>query len=367
MDPQGLAGSAWPEAAKNNDRLEKVAEAFVKKDPDGDGKADTIGIATRATLYDDFNSGLGSFNLNPIFSAYNAYPGFWIKGADGKPAYGSIQPEMKTALGKLRELYAKGLIDHEMGIRDESASEVITYGKAGIFFGPFGYWPLPVVFKNNPKANWQAYALPLDQGGKYNAKAYNLTRSFIVVRKGYPHPEAVVKISNLLLRDEHNYYDITYFPLQTALAPRDEISYSFKALKEVLAGTKKPEDFADKVEYKLLMNDLKTIKDTKLAPYDRTDITYWNPNGENFIRAYSLLVGGKNLLDPHVRRVNSIFNSRTVTIDRKWSHLFNMEMEGFTQIIMGAAPLDAFDQIVKEWKKQGGDQITSEVANEINQ
>lgn len=125
-------GLAPPSTMKE---LESVAKAFVEQDPDGNGQKDTIGIAAGTSLYDEYNAGPGSFNLNPIFSAYDSYPGFWLKGKNGMPVYGSIQPETRTALAALRELYAKGLIDREMGIR-ETEAEVVIEGKAGIFFAP---------------------------------------------------------------------------------------------------------------------------------------------------------------------------------------------------------------------------------------
>ncbi|ALS26687.1 sugar ABC transporter substrate-binding protein [Paenibacillus sp. 32O-W] len=349
------------------EKLEQTARAFVERDPDGNGRADTVGIVTGPSLYDDFHSGPGSFNLNPVFSAYNSYPGFWLKGADGKPVYGSIQPETKAALAKLRDLYGSGLIDQEMGIR-ESPAEAVIDGKGGIFFAPFsgGYWPVPEALKNNPRANWQAYALPLDADGHFNAKMFKPTKSFVVVRKGYEYPEAVIKVANLILRDEYK-YGIDFQPLRITLAPRDEISFSVKALHDVMAGESKPEDFADKVEYSLLHNDLNAIKNTKLAPYDRTDIQYWNTRGSNFKRAYSLLVGGRNLLDPNLNKVSSIYYSHTETMETQWRHLVDAEMDLFTQIIMGVAPLEAFDRWVEEWKRQGGDRITDEVAQAMMQ
>ena len=349
------------------DELEQTVKAIVEKDPDGNGRADTVGIATGISLYDDFHAGPESFNLNPIFSAYNAYPGFWLKGSNGKPVYGSIQPEMKAALAKLRDLYGKGLIDQEMGIR-ESAAEAVIDGKAGIFFAPFsaGYWPVPEALKNNPRANWQAYALPLDANGKFNAKVFKPTKSFVVVRKGYEHPEAVIKAANLILRDEYK-YGIDFQPLRNTLSPRDEISISVKALNDVLTGIRKPEDFAGKVEYSLLNNDLNTINNTKLAPYDNLDIEYWDTRDNNFKRAYSLMVGGRNLLDPNLNKVKSVYYSHTDTMETEWRHLLDSEMDLFTQIIMGVAPLEAFDQWANDWKRQGGDQITKEVAKAINQ
>jgi putative aldouronate transport system substrate-binding protein len=350
---------------KTIDDLEKVAKAFVEQDPDGNNKADTIGLSAGTGLYNDFTQGPANFDLTAIFAAYNAYPGFWVKGTDGKPVYGSTQPETKTTLAKLRDMYAKGLIDKEMGIR-KAAEEVVINGKSGMFFCGFygAYWPLPSAWQNDPKANWQSYAVPLDASGKYNIMRTNPTNSFLVVRKGYAHPEAPIKMNNLYLRDESK-YGPEFMLTRNFFAPLDEIGYEMKAAQEVLAGTKKPEDFAESTEYKLLANTVKTIKNAKLKPYDNIDIQYWNRVDKDFMRAYSLLVGARTHFDPNLNKIESVSYTRTKTMESKWTNLLKMEKESFLKIIMGAAPIDSFDQFVKDWKKQGGDQVTDEIAKTI--
>ncbi|WP_348625210.1 hypothetical protein ABFT51_13610 [Paenibacillus peoriae] len=177
---------------KTVDDLEAIAKAFVENDPDGNSKRDTIGLASSTGLYNDFNNSAFSFDLTPIFAAYGSFPGYWLS-KDGKPVYGSVLPETKDALVKLREMYAKGLLDPELGIRKE-AEETVINGQAGMFFQGFyaGYWPLPSAWQNEPEANWQAYALPLDANGAYHVKVDNPSSSFLVVRKGYAHPEAII-------------------------------------------------------------------------------------------------------------------------------------------------------------------------------
>ncbi|MHA6529879.1 hypothetical protein [Paenibacillus sp. BAC0078] len=83
---------------------------------------------------DFINPNSNNYGFDPIFAAFHSYPGYWLKGTDGKATYGSIQPETKQALSKLRDFYAKGLIDKEMSIRKD-AQELIKNGTAGIYFG----------------------------------------------------------------------------------------------------------------------------------------------------------------------------------------------------------------------------------------
>ncbi|OXM83471.1 extracellular solute-binding protein [Paenibacillus rigui] len=357
------------EVPKTLDDLEKVAKAFVEKDPDGNGKADTIGI-TGPQLGGLINANFitpnnNNYGFDPIFSAFHSYPGFWVKGADGKAIYGSIQPETKQALAKLSELYAKGLIDKEMGVRKD-ASELIKSGKSGIWFGMWwgGYGPLGDAIKNDPKANWQAYAVPLDAKGEFTPHMGTPSNRFVVVRKGYEHPEAVFKILNLLLRDESKLdvkVSLDNYPLRLVYAPMDEMDVTYKMLKEVLAGTKKPEEL-DLPGYKLLKADAQNVKKVKLEPYDKVDVQYWNPTADMGVwkRMYSTFVGMAPLQQPF-KKTYSLTYSQTKTMEGKWATLDKMEKETFLKIIMGAAPIDTFDQFVQDWKKQGGDQITAEV------
>lgn len=108
---------------KSVEDLKTVAKAFVEGDPDGNGQNDTIGIAGPAIggkLYANFlASGNNNYGFDPIFGAFQSYPGYWVPDENGDPVYGSILPETKEALQALRDLYADDLIDKEIGIRED--------------------------------------------------------------------------------------------------------------------------------------------------------------------------------------------------------------------------------------------------------
>ena len=377
LDKLGLA------VPKTMDDIEAVAKAFVEKDPGGNGAGKTIGIigpANGALLNANFITPTnGNFTFDPVFFSYSAYPGFWVKGPDGKAVYGSILPETKTALARLADLYKKGLIDPQMGVRKDS-SEPITSGLAGIFFGEWwnGYWPLPDAVKNNPKANWQAYAVPLDSNGMWNPHQGTPATSFAVVRKGYAHPEAAMKIINLFNRDESKLDQSKGGAgdevLRLPQAMYDEGEVTYKALMDVLAGTTQPEAYKDPkyAPYKLLADDVTKIKLVKLAPIDNMDIQYWNPTEPSgaWNRMYSVLVGDGAIYNPvggkdKVKVTFSLTYATTPLITSKWVNLKTMEDSAFLKIILGTASIDTFDQFVKDWKAQGGDDVTAEVQASI--
>ncbi len=361
------------------DDIEKTAQAFMEKDPGGNGAGQTMGILgpqSGGLLYTDFlNPTNGMFALDPIFSAYHAYPGYWVTGADGKVAYGATQPETKAALARLADLYKKGLLDPELSIRKES-SVPLANGTVGIYFGEWwnGYWPMPDAWKNNPDANWQAYAVPLDSDGMWTPHQGIPATSFVVVRKGYEHPEAAMKIVNLFNRDESK-FDLTKGSLANEVlripqAMYDEGQVTYQALMDVLNGKASPEDFKtpEYAAYKLLADDVAKVALVKGAPFDNMDMQYWTPEGDTsaMSRMYSILVGDGAIYNPigGKDKVNLFFSATyasTPTMIDKWANLKKMEDEIFLKIITGALPIDAFDKFVTDWKAQGGDEITAEV------
>ncbi|MBU5348360.1 extracellular solute-binding protein [Paenibacillus lautus] len=358
--------------------LEAVARAFVEDDPDGNGQRDTIGITgpeSGGKLYANFlESKNNLYGFDAIFSAHDSFPGYWLEGEGGSPVYGSILPETREALASLRDLYSKGLIDPEMGVRNK-ADEPIIAGKSGMFFAPWwmAYGPLTNAVKNDPEANWQAYALPLNQNGEFRPHAATPSTEFVVVRKDYEHPEVPMKLLNNLFKNEQeNTFDPSkggpgYYPLRVVYAPSDEIEFTVKALRDVLAGNKTAEDFADDKAYKLLPSDIASIKTIKNEPYDSMDLSTWNPeaNWGAWTRAYSMMVGGRPLVDTEFEEVPSLLYEQTPLMESRWVNLRKLEDETFLRIIMGAAPLETFDSFVENWKRQGGDQITQEVKDAL--
>ncbi|MNO18148.1 Lipoprotein LipO precursor [compost metagenome] len=364
------------EPPQTMEELEAVAHAFVEQDPDGNNKRDTIGLAgpsVTGRLYANFlNSTNNLYGFDGIFAAYNAYPGYWLED-NGRVVYGSIQPETKEALGKLREMYLAGLIDPEMGVLEDPGESIVN-GRTGMFFAPWWapYGPIDGAVRKNPEANWQAYALPLDRSGEYRPHMSTSTSQFVVVRKGYEHPEAAMLIvNNLVLGESQGTFTTergpTEYPLRLTYAPTDETEYEVKALRQVLAGTRTAGDFMDKPEYKMLQSDIRGIGPVKLGPYDKYDIQYWAPDNNRamWVRAYSLLVGGSALVDNEIKGVFSATYTQTPTMESRWLKLQQLEDETFLKIILGGAPLEAFDQFAEEWNKQGGEEITREV-NELD-
>ena len=370
MDALGL------EAPKTVYDLKAIAKEFIEKDPGGNGEGLTVGIVgpDSNTPHPTFNflvAGNEAHRLDPIFTAFGAFPGFWLEGEDGKPVYGTLLPETRDALEFLRDLYAEGILDPQVGLRKDS-NEALISGEAGIWFGPWwaGYWPLPNAVKENPEANWQSILL-LDKDGNATSHMQSVSNQYAVIRKDYPNPEVVFKLNNVLLRDEHGFDATTFtlgmYPLRVPLAPADELVVTREMLRDVYNGVRAVTDF-DGPEwdaYKLIRGDVRDILTTKTGDYDNLDISEWNLESPAWSRMYSIVVGTHPFYSQPVKNVYSLIYVPTPLIVERYPTLQKMEDEMIMSIITGQAGIEEYDAFVERWLAQGGADITAEVAETL--
>jgi len=364
------------EVPKTVDDIEKVAKAFVDAKLGGEN---TVGLASPAfggKLYANFLESTNNiYGFDAIFSAMGAYPGYWIKDKEGKAVYGSTTPETRAALERLAEMYKNGVLDPEIGVRKENA-ELIVSGQCGMFFGTWWMpmYPLQDAVRINPEANWQCYTVPLNDEGKWTPHLGSPTREFLVVRKGYEHPEVAVKLENLYyVHEEYGEYEEldkfpnTYYPLCVVLSQPDECQFNGAFLRDYLNGEKTIDDF-DHSQYNVLYDCIQKIYLSKKEPYDKYDIQYWDVNADGWSRGYATLVGSLPLVEaePITESVTSITYAMTNTMQKRWTNLQKLEDETFLKIVVGTAPIEAFDDFVAKWEKEGGSKITEEVNEIVN-
>lgn len=344
---------------KTVDDIAAIAKAFVERDPDGNGQADTIGLTGASPV--NVPGKAGFHNWKGLFLAYNAYPSNWIKDSSGKIVYGSILPETKQALGKLRDMYAAGLIDKEFALRKDLNQPVIG-GQAGLFFGP--WWASGVIadtMTNNPKANFEPYLIP-DAKGQYNNLMVPVSNRFIVVKKGMKTPEAAVVYANTFIAAQRKTdpdaakLDFTisaeYWPIGNATYDyADAVERKSTTLKKAMSGEIKPEQLDPEIK----------------ALYDNAMLDKANPKADLKVwRAFYGYTAPADLLKQKMNQVYNEYTATTKTMERKWANLQKLETETFLKIVVGDAPLDAFEQFAADWKAQGGDEITKEVQDEVN-
>ncbi|GHT59303.1 hypothetical protein FACS1894109_14960 [Spirochaetia bacterium] len=358
---------------KTLDDIEAAARVFKDRKPAGAQTIPIIGPDKNTKLYCNFieSSNLGN-GLDPVFAAYDTYPGYFLEGPNKTVTYGSLDPKMKDALERLARWYKDGLLDPELGARDNSG-EPVNANQAGMRFGP--WWALGYgngdSFKNDPKANWQAYPV-YSADGKWNAhmKAPGVSSTIINKNASPDVVAAVIIMYNALVRDEA-IFDTTvaigWYPLRTVAAAMDETEYEYRELVKVLKGETQPEDYNDPMSiYKLMYKDAQVIKSV-IPGYSATrDLNVGDfsmANAGDFNRAYALMVGNRPFATtPLDKEVYSVTYSMTDLLEQRWANLWKLETEAMMQIITGKAPVSSFDAFVTAWKAQGGQAILDDIA-----
>jgi len=339
------------------EELEKVAEAFVKQDPDGNKKDDTYGIAMNKDLV------TWGFDARGLFYTMGAYPKAWTKGADGSLVPGEIQPETKVALEKLNEWYKKGILDKEFAFKDiNKAVEDVVAGKVGIAFGEWWYpeWPLNLNKDKDPKAEWKAYPLPSYNGqpGLSLVPGMRLL-DVAVANKDFKHPEALVKMAN--------FYHELALP-KYADENKPENGYVYTWYQPRLYNPLNIDDIYTQINAALKANQDTIESDNPEVPplFDKAkaflagDVTNWG--------AYNSRVsedGGWGLTRKIKEEKKFVYNefagTPTQTQVERGSSLDKLTDETFLKIILGSAGSADFDSYAASWRKLGGDDITQEV------
>jgi putative aldouronate transport system substrate-binding protein len=344
---------------KSLDDLKTIAKAFVEQDPDGNGKADTVGFPgpdkTQMVVNNEKNH---YFGFEPILALDKAFPGMWVKDDKGEIVYGSVQDNIKNGLQTLQQMYADGLIDKQFPFRDDP-SILVKNGQAGIFFGPW-WMPLGMLqdsVRLDPKAEWIPIIAPLGEDGSYLTNRGSTSGDYVVVNKGFAQPEALILylniyVANLIGEDKEGELkldpkiDLGYWPIRTTIEWGDKVSRTYAEVQKAIDGEVTVDNLtADRKQvYEALQRD-------KLAP--RKVAADWG-------MASAWLESGK-VLSTGMTEVYNEFTGTTQTMKSKWATLEKLEEETYLKIVTGKEPIESFDKFVEKWKKLGGDQITKEV------
>ncbi|WP_372632609.1 extracellular solute-binding protein [Cohnella sp.] len=351
------------------DDVIRIARAFRNDDPDGDGVKNTFGIGFQK----DLESGTGSFE--GFLAAYHAYAKAWVKGEDGKIAYGAVRPGMKEALAKLREMFKEDLIDVEFGVKDwKKVGEDIASGKIGLLYGreglPWGTLKDSIV--NNPDAEW--ISVPIVSADARPAKpATHVTlERYFAISANVHHPEALLKIINLFQEKINNKSTTLETLNKFGVDPDSGINFAayafggldpsvdkpnmyYQQIKSVIEGAEKRENIHPEAirYYDTIKHFIDNGRDKKSDPLGWNYYKFLGPEGSwKVIDHYR-----SNDLMEH----SAWYGLPTATMSRKGATLDKLQAENFVKIITGSAPVSDFDKFVADWHKLGGDQITAEV------
>lgn len=354
------------------DDVVNIVKHFISEDPgnngeDASGKPNTVGLAVDTDVTGECGYS-SEFLLDIIFACFGAYPKQWIMNDDGEIVYGSVTDEAKEALSYINSLYNQGVIDNDFLLRTSTnICELIENGLCGSFFGP--WWapnnPLANAVSRNPDADWQPYLIATDSDGTTSYHSQNPCYKYVVVRKGYEHPEIAAKMISVMFdkvrfdctdsEEFKNYYQInvepTARPLSINVDYNNALSICYRNIDAAISGRKNPDSL------ELLERSFYDASSEYIKNANKTS-TQWAAYMSR-IKACSLIT------QDNIKVVDSLYFKTTDTMKSHWWRLKAKEKEAYLKIISGEEDISYFDTFVKEWNEQGGQTITSEVSESM--
>ena len=338
----------------------EIVRAFVEQDAAGDGQ--TIGLACSTDVIAGADQ---TYGVDSAFIHAGAMPCHWILDESGDVVYGSVTQETKEALSKLRNLYEDGILDQRFLLRKtENIDNLLKTGHCGAIYGR--WWapnnPLSAAYSVDSNAEWKPYLLDKEQVNETQKisvfESYDQWM-YVVVRKGYEHPEIVMKIISVLFdysryeakdADEVNdYFALNVEPTARPLVinvDNNEATFQItKDIQSVMSGMRKEE----------------SLSAIEKSYYDAAEkfIQGKSETAEDWAAYESRLAAVGRLIEGNYRSTAKRYlDDADGEIPKS---LQQLEKDTFIQIIMGVKPITYFDTFVQEWYEQGGEELTEQI------
>lgn len=339
-----------------------ISDAFTNQDPDKNGVNDTYGLALVKDVYS------GSMGLEGFFAGYHAYPNMWVKDESGKLAWGSTLPQVKEALAVLADMYKSGQLDKEFGVKDGGkVAETIASGKVGMEFGQQwnSLYPLNQSYQNNKDASWVGYPLvSADDQPARSPQKFSATE-FLVVRKGFSNPEAIIKMMNVYAKIYHDpATDSEIFNKYCRPEENDHVGVWKFSPVVVNRPLNNIYIFEQMQEYRKTGDISKLGSPAKgnlenIEAYFAGDDAQWGWN--EIYGEQGVFLSGLQYREENRFQYDAFVGVSTPTMVEKKATLEQLEKEVFVKIIMGSSPLEAYDKFVADWNQLGGEAMTNEV------
>lgn len=340
-----------------------IIEEFKKNRMGTEPGEEPIGLLCDTSLVGTTST---NYSVEPVFDNFGAFPQRWIMDEYGGVVYGSVTGETKEALGYLNQLYERGILDTDFALRAQNnLRDIVVEGKCGAFFGL--WWtpnnPLMDTYDRDGTAEWEPYYLTADAlNGSQRFTTFR-DNKYVVVRKGYEHPEIVMKIISVL-------FDYTRYEAKDA----DELN-SYFALN--VDPTARP--LVINVDY--YEATYKVTENIRKALNGKISVNSLSAIEKSYYDACSNYLEGRNVTAEDWAAYKSRISAVGLLIDgdykppvRKYLEdtdgeipeaLKTLEKNTFIQIIMGKKPLDYFDEFVELWYEQGGKELTEQVREDV--
>jgi putative aldouronate transport system substrate-binding protein len=237
-----------------------------------------------------------------------------------------------------------------------------------MLFGP--WWStagIPESVKNNPAAEWTAVTAPVDAEGNLHIYARDPLNSIMVVRKGYEHPEAIIKVINAEMDIIRGHGEKGAAAREVRIKEAPSLSNNTMPINLQIDYVNAMERNINDITQALEKNDINALQ----YPNNRAMFQSFVMDRDNYKKDigvwHNVLVrkfGMRAAMAKNTKIEPVVFHSTTETMSTKWTNLKKLETAMIIQIIMGEKPISEFDNFVSQWYKMGGTEITAEVEAE---
>lgn len=325
---------------KNADEFFQMCQAFVKNDPDGNGKPDTYAMSTSSPRP---NWGLGGSSglIGQMFRT----PNEWRLNADGSLTRFFETEEYKAALAYAKKLWDAGLYHPDAANLQTTQNKDLFFGsKIGTYndgiagmMGSQGARGRTAQF--TPTAKVTAFIPPGFDGGK---QVYHKYIGFF----------GITAISAKVGKDKEKVKELLrYLNYMAAPFGSEERLFCDNGIEGV--------DYEIKNGVPVKNDTGKLEVSALLGMMNNPQVAFYDQPGD----AQDMQVIQTKLLANAID--NPTWGYYSPTDAAKSGELAQLEADRRTEIVVGRAPLSAWDDFLKDWRSRGGDMIRKEYQDAI--
>ena len=318
---------------KTSDELLEVMRAFRDGDPNGNGKKDEIAFSMRENIS-------WSENIWGMWGIGTAWTEYYY---NGEVILGNIHPNILKPLEYLRTMHAEGLLDSEFLTNNRSTWEQkIKAGLAGIW----NHDPTLITQWNKdlqesiPEQNPEVIVIPTPQGAGYDGPVGSrwspIAKTFIVTTEA-KDPAAVIRWLDWLMSEEGQLYTNLGVEGDTYTVAGDG-SYEFNSEK------------SEEIGWLTLFSvggyhaEATKAKLNDDAAFEKLNEAYTIANTQGW--------------------PNEAIGMPPIADEKNMTTMFR---EIAAKVIVGQADLAAYEQFMKDWRAQGGEELVKERTEWYNQ
>lgn len=341
------------------DELHEVAKAIADADIGLGAEGTTIGLmANKQYAHTWYGS------LDPVWGAHGLIPDRWSQEGDGL-TFDGIRPELKVPLQLLSDWYKEGIFRQDFFTIETSESlEDLAASQCGLHFTPSWGANLDAV-NNDPNTRWAFADIPAGPDGhKGRYTENNFREDPFCFRKGMEHIDKIFTITNWMAelteefdRRMHGWEGHNY-----TWGDGDTVAFTGIGWMPWAPGPIGTRG-GGMIDPRRVGNEIKYWREEWAAiPVEDRDamqtLLLEDPTGVQVVgqesRIFILETAEQGMM-------TELQRTPTPTMVERWVDLQKLVDETLLGIITGGKPIEAFDEMVTQWRQLGGDQIITEV------